>query len=72
MKTCVLFEIRKFVASENKSTVPGLSDISLQKMNISCQYPHFAQTEDIWLKSTSEGKSGVSRITESTLAGGDG
>jgi len=27
---------------------------------ISCQYLYFAQTEDIWLKSAMEGKSGVS------------
>ncbi len=32
-----------------------------------CQYLHFAQTEDIWLKSASEGKSGVSLSTESYL-----
>jgi hypothetical protein len=31
---------------------------------ISCQYLHFAKTEDIWLKSASEGKSGISLITE--------
>jgi hypothetical protein len=33
--------------------------ISIQKLNISCQYPHFAQTEDIWLKSALEEKSSV-------------
>jgi hypothetical protein len=34
------------------------------KLNIACQFLHCAQTEDIWLKSASEGKSGVSLITE--------
>jgi len=33
------------------------------KSQIACQYLHFAKTEDIWLKSALEGKSGVSLIT---------
>jgi hypothetical protein len=33
------------------------------KPRISCQYLHFAQTEDIWLKSALEGKRGVLLIT---------
>jgi hypothetical protein len=34
------------------------------KVRISCQYLHFAQTEDIWLKSELEGKRGVSLTKE--------
>ena len=44
------------------SDVGGVLD-PLQKPRISCQYPHFAQTEDIWLKSALEEKRGVLLIT---------
>jgi hypothetical protein len=30
---------------------------------VSCEYLHFAQTEDIWLKSALEGETGVLLIT---------
>ena len=33
------------------------------KPSLACQYLYFAQTEDIWLKSAMEGKSGVSLST---------
>jgi hypothetical protein len=38
------------------------------KTGISCQYLHFAQTEDIWLKSALKGKRGVSLITRKSFA----
>jgi len=34
------------------------------KLQISCDFMHFAKTEDIWLKSALDGKSGVLLITE--------
>jgi hypothetical protein len=37
---------------------------------ISCQYLHFAQTEDIWLKSALEGGGGVLLIEEVVLRKG--
>jgi hypothetical protein len=48
---------------------------SIQKLNISCQYLNFAQTEDIWLKSALEGKRGLLLITGRKLVSnflGDG
>jgi len=36
-----------------------LDGTSIWKLKISCQYVHFAQTEDIWLKSAFEWKRGV-------------
>jgi hypothetical protein len=38
-----------------------------QDVRISCQYRNSAKTEDIWLKSALEGKSGASWITENNL-----
>jgi hypothetical protein len=40
------------------------------KPRTACQYPHFAQTEDIWLKSALEEKRGVLLITGSNMASG--
>ncbi len=52
----------------NKETIPYVKGAlgSLKKW-ISRQYLHFAQTEDIWLKSALEGKSGVSLVTGKSL-----
>jgi hypothetical protein len=44
----------------NKEALQGVKSVGHTKLNISCQYLHFAQTEDIWLKSALEGKRGVS------------
>ena len=38
-----------------------------QELNIACQFLQFAKTEDIRLKSASEGKSSVSSITGETV-----
>ena len=37
----------------------GYRRMEILKMNIACQYLHFLQTKDIWLKSASEAKRGV-------------
>jgi len=38
------------------STVPDLGGMEILELNISCQFLHFAETKDIWLKSAVFGK----------------
>jgi hypothetical protein len=45
----------------------SLEDDPASDSQISCQYRNSAKTEDIWLKSALEGKSGASWITENNL-----
>jgi len=71
LKTSTFYEMSTYTLQKesNETTVQYVGVVlGPLKPRVSCQYPHFAQTEDIWLKSTLEEKRGVLLITRKELS----